>query len=270
MKLTKRFTLSACAAALAIPAMATPMAAQAEASGNVGVVSAYVFRGLTNSMENDNTAVQGGFDWSGDSTGIYLGYWGSNLGYTSPATITTYDDNGNVTGSKEGCAKPGDCPNKGFENDFYGGWAGEFGNFGVDIGLVYYYYLGVMESNALEIPFGVSWRDLSLGMTYMTTDVTWSNAGDIYWTLGYDFALPSDFTLGALIGYYTYEKGGEFIQNSTTAKSSAFRHFDLTLSHPIGDTGADMSLAVILGGEDRDGVDQADTVVLGVSYGFDI
>ena len=31
-----------------------------------------------------NTAVQGGFDWSHDS-GFYLGYWGSNLGYTYQA-----------------------------------------------------------------------------------------------------------------------------------------------------------------------------------------
>ncbi len=270
MKLSKIFSTTTGAAVLAVSAMATPFAVQAEASGNIGVYSAYVLRGITNDMENGNTAVQGGLDWSSDSTGIFLGYWGSNLDYTSGASIPTFDDNGNATGSKEGCVNAGDCPENGFENDFYGGWAGQFGDFGVDVGLIYYYYLGVMESNGLEIPVNLSWRDLTLGMKYLTNDVTWGNAGDIYWTLGYDFALPADFTLGALLGYYTYEKGGEFIQTSTTEKSSAFRHFDLTLSHPIGETGADMSITAIFGGEDRFGNDQANTVVLGVSYGFDI
>lgn len=270
MKLSRKLASVAVATSLSVPAMIMTTPAHAEASGNIGVVSEYVLRGITNDMENGNTAVQGGLDWSSDSTGIYLGYWGSNLDYTSGASIPTYDDNGNATGSKEGCANVGDCPENGFENDFYGGWAGTFGDFGVDVGLIYYYYLGVMESNGLEIPVSASWKDLTLGMKYLTNDVTWGNAGDIYWTLGYDYALPSDFSLSALLGYYTYKKGGEFIQTSSSEKSSAFRHFDLTLSHPIGDTGADMSITAIVGGEDRFGNDQANTVVLGVSYGFDI
>ena len=277
MKLTKRFTSLSGAAALAISAMATPMAAQAELSGNIGVYSAYVLRGITNAMENENTAVQGGIDWAHDS-GFYLGYWGSNLGYTSRATVAdlTTGEVGQVPGSVDKgtstittCENDGDCPAAGFENDFYLGYGGSFGSVDYDIGLIYYYYIGVEESNGLEVPFSLSWSGATLGLKYLTNDVVWGNAGDIYWTLGYDFSLPAGFTLGAVLGYYTYSKDGDYIPEVPEAKSSAFRHFDLSLSHPIGDTGADMSITAILGGEDRFGIDQANTVVLGVSYGFD-
>lgn len=277
MKLTKRFTTLTGAAALAVSALATPMVAQAELSGNIGVYSAYVLRGITNAMENENTAVQGGVDWSHDS-GFYLGYWGSNLGYTSRATVAdlTTGEVGQVPGSVDKgtstittCASDGDCPAAGFENDFYLGYGGSFGSVDYDIGLIQYYYIGVEESDGLEIPFSLSWSGATLGLKYLTNDVVWGNAGDIYWTLGYDFSLPAGFTLGAVLGYYTYSKDGDYIPEVPEAKSSAFRHFDLSLSHPIGDTGADMSITAILGGEDRFGIDQANTVVLGVSYGFD-
>lgn len=278
MKLSKRLTSLTGAAALTVSAMATPMVAQAELSGNINVYSAYVLRGITNAMENENTAVQGGFDWSHDS-GFYLGYWGSNLGYTSRSTVAdlttgdvsqvpgTVDKNGSTITT---CESAGDCPAAGFENDFYGGYSGSIGDFGYDVGLIYYYYIGVEESNGLEIPASVSWSGATLGLKYLTNDVVWGNAGDIYWTLGYDFSLPKEFTLSALLGYYTYSKDGDYIPETPEAKSSAFRHFDLTLSHPMGDTGLDMSITAIIGGEDRFGTDQANTVVLGISYGFDV
>ncbi|WP_455222288.1 TorF family putative porin [Kaarinaea lacus] len=278
MKLTKKLTTVTGAAALAVSALATPLVAQAELSGNVGVYSAYVLRGITNSMENDGTTVQGGIDWSHDS-GFYLGYWGSNLGYTTTATVAdlTTGDVGQEplviakgTGAVIACESVGDCPAAGFENDFYLGYAGSLGSVDYDIGLIQYYYIGVEESNGLEIPFSVSFSGATLGLKYLTNDVWWGNAGDIYWTLGYDFSLPKDFTLSALVGYYTYQKDGDYIPEVPEAKSSAFRHLDLSLSHPIGDTGADMSITAIIGGEDRFGNDQANTVVLGVSYGFDV
>ena len=134
MKLTKRFTTLTGAAALAISAMATPMVAQAELSGNIGVYSAYVLRGITNAMENENTAVQGGIDWAHDS-GFYLGYWGSNLGYTSRATVAdlTTGEVGQVPGQvTKGtstittCENDGDCAAAGFENDFLGMGGGKY------------------------------------------------------------------------------------------------------------------------------------------------
>ena len=55
-----------------------------------------------------------------------------------------------------------------------------------------------------------------------------------------------------------------------TTKSGAFRDLDLSLSHPIGSTGADMTLTYIVAGKLRDGTNLKNGVTLGISYGFDI
>lgn len=254
----KKFTSMAVAAALGASAMAMPLAAKAELSGNIGVFSKYVLRGLTNDAESDNVAVQGGLDWTHDS-GFYLGYWGSSLDYT-------YDpDGGPVSGN-------------GFENDIYGGYTGSFGGFSYDVGLIQYYYIDVEDSDLTEFKASIGYGPAYLQAQYLLNDGWWGNAGDIYWTLGYDMALPKDFTLSAVLGWYTYDDDdnselggcGGVTPCAVTTEDTAYRHFNLTLSHPIGNTGADWAITYINGGKDRTGTDQEDTVVLSLTYGFDI
>ena len=225
------------------------MPAQAEVTGNIGVVSKYVLRGITNSnslgAENDGAAVQGGFDWS-HSSGVYLGYWGSSLGYgdaTKPNPQTT-----------------------GFENDIYGGYKFKAGPVSLDVGLIQYLYTAIGHSDGLEAVVNAGIGPVTLGVKYLTNDVKWGNQGDIYATVGYSQALPSDFKFAGVFGYYIYKDSGEFIP--ATVESSAFRHVDLKLSHPLGKTGADMSLTYIVGGQDRQGLDQSNAIVLGLSTGF--
>ena len=116
---------------------------------------------------------------------------------------------------------------------------------------------------------------ISFAGHYLTDDVLWGNEGDTYLTLGYERDLPMNFALSATLGYYIYEKKGKFINNPKVgldpkAQSSAFRHLDLALSHPIGKSGADFNLIYTIGGEDRSGNDQDDMVVLAITYGFDL
>lgn len=233
------------AVALAAGIVMVP-AAYADVTGNIGVYSKYIFRGMTfpagTSSENDGTAIQGGFDYS-HASGFYAGYWGSNLSYGNDA-------------------------NTGFENNFYGGYGGSVGDIGYSIGLLQYYYLNVDNSDGLEIDASLSYGPVKGGMKYLTGDVAWGNGGDIYWTLDYATKLPKDFTLGATLGYYTYEDSGKYI--AASAKSSGFRHLNLSLSHPIGSTGADMSVTYVKGGEVRDGTDLKDGIVFGVKYDFSI
>jgi uncharacterized protein (TIGR02001 family) len=254
-KLTK-FGLVTAAAGMMV---AAPLMANAGVSGNIGVFSDYVLRGINGpgGTEGNGPVLQGGFDYSGDN-GIYAGWWGSNLGYNS---YTSADLGGNLP--KEA---------GGFENDFYAGWGGSSGDFGYSIGFVQYYYMHVADSDGLEITPSISYGPVSFGFKYSTKDVAWANKGDIYWTLGYSTSLPADFSLSATAGYYTYKKDGKYIKdnNNPDAKSSAFRHLDISLSHPIGKTGADMSVTYTLPGKDRHGVDQKDAIVFGVKYGFDI
>jgi len=236
---------------LAGSALLAPGLASADMTGNIGVFSKYVLRGITNNAENDGAALQGGFDYT-HASGFYAGWWGSSLDYASAPTQT------------------------GFENDFYGGWSGKTGDVSYSVGVIQYYYMEVDDSNLTEFVPTIGYGPVTLGAKYLLNDGAWGNQGDIYWTLSYGTDLPSDFKLGAVVGYYTYEKDdndklcGGTSGCGITTESSAFRHVDLTLSHPIGKTGADMSVTYTLGGKDRTGTDQRDIVVFGVKYGFSI
>ncbi len=230
-----------------ILAGAAPVVAQAETSGNISIVSKYVLRGITSAAENSGAALQGGFDWADDS-GFYAGYWGSSLGYPSADGPELLDTT--------------------FENDFYGGYAGEIEGFSYDLGATYYYYLDTSDANGFELTAYVGFGPVTAGFKYLAQDLLWGNQGDMYWTVDYETDLPKDFGFAASLGYYTYEDSGKFIPS--TVEDSAFRHLNLSLSHPIGDTGADMSVTYIIGGKDRNGIDQEDAIVFGVGWGFDI
>jgi uncharacterized protein (TIGR02001 family) len=239
------------AVSMAVAGMAAPLAAQAELTGNINVVSKYVLRGITLNPENQNTAVQGGFDYSHES-GIYAGYWGSNLSYTTNNTGTT-DNTPLVTG---------------FENDFYAGYKGKAGSFSYGIGLVYYAYTGVAYSDGTEVALTGGIGNATLGINYLTQDLAWGNAGDTYINLGYTQALPSDFSLAANLLYYFYTKDGKYIAETADSLDSGFRGLSATLSHPLGKTGATMGLTLVGGGENRTGVYQKWMPVLSVGATF--
>lgn len=238
-------------------ALSAPVAAvQAELAGNIGIHSEYLLRGI--GMENDDTAVQGGLDYSHDS-GFYAGWWGSNLGYSYDST-TGLDPDGN-----------------GFENDFYAGFAGSAGGLSYKLGLIQYVYMDVDDSDLTEFLANVGYGPFSIQMQYLLNDGVWGNAGDIYWTANYSTELPKDFSFGASLGYYTYDDDdnaelcGGVAGCGITTSDSGFRHLNLTLSHPIGATGANMYVQYTLAGEDRTGNDDYDNqVVMGLTYGFDI
>jgi uncharacterized protein (TIGR02001 family) len=82
----------------------------------------YIYRGY--SQTEGDFAIQGGLDMA-HSSGFYVGAWGSNV------TLAFTDDDGVDHNSS-------------VEVDFYGGFAGEFGNsmFSYDVGFLYYAYPG--------------------------------------------------------------------------------------------------------------------------------
>ena len=120
-------------------------------TGNVGLFSQYIFRGLT--QTNRDPALQGGFDYS-HSSGFYVGTWASNISWlTDSPAATGYKSNS-------------------LEWDTYGGFKGSFGgsDFGYDVGLLYYYYPGTHDSgmypgtvkaNTLEGYGALTWKWLS-------------------------------------------------------------------------------------------------------------
>ena len=223
-------------------------------SGNIGVVSEYIFRGNTASPENDNAAVQGGLEYS-HASGLYAGYWGSTLGYS----LTKKDE---LTGKYEG--------SKAFENDFYLGYKGQITeDFGYNIGATYYYYYqSDADNDTTETLIGVNYKDFSFTTQTLLGDVEWGNKGDTYLLASYSYELPRDFTLNTALGAYYYRDKGKYESDLKTDKSFAFRHLTLGLSHPLGDTGATVSMDYIIGGKLRTDESLKNKVIFGLKYEF--
>ena len=251
--MTKNFTLKQLPVAIALVASVTvPSIALADFSGNIGVASKYIFRGLA---ESDSAVLNGGLDYN-HASGFYAGWWASSLGY--------------------GYDKTGATVSNGVENDFYAGFSGNVSGLSYDANITQFVYMNVDDSNQAEFNASLGYGPISVGMAYQLKDGWWGNQGDIYWTLGAEFALPKDFTISATAGFFTYEQDdnakmcGGTAGCGTTTESSGFRNLDLTLSHPVGKTGADMSVTYVVGGDDRGGNKIDNSMYLGLSYGFDI
>ncbi|MFT5032474.1 MAG: hypothetical protein ACI9OO_000405 [Bacteroidia bacterium] len=101
--------LTASAAAAAIALSAAPAMAELEASAAVSNI--YLFRGVD--QGGGSAAVSGDLVYS-NSTGLYAGAWVSSA--------SSYGNGGEI--------------------DTFAGWSGSFGDFGVDVGLLDYYYPG--------------------------------------------------------------------------------------------------------------------------------
>ena len=167
------FSLPLTASAQTAPTAAPAAAPASEHSftGNFGVFSEYRFRGISQTFKKP--AIQGGFDYS-HSSGVYLGNWNSNV--------------------NEGAGYPAGN----LEMDFYGGWKKTWGDWGLDIGGIYYDYPG-SDANATigtsapftnprngathtgavnnkEIYLGGSWKFLSAKYFHSTGDY-FSQAG---------------------------------------------------------------------------------------------
>ncbi len=253
------------ATTIAVASLLVPFTVQAEEAavtpapesphkftGNIGVHSKYLLRGIYE--ENENAAVQGGVDYT-HASGFYAGWWASSLGYTYDAG-TGVDTNG-----------------AGVENDFYAGFAGAAaGGLSYKLGLIQYVYIDVDDSDLTELLGNVGYGPFSLQAQYLLNDGWWGNSGDIYWTANYSTPLPKDFTFGASLGWYTYDDNDNSeMCVACTTEDSAFRHLNLTLAHPIGSTGANMYVQYTVAGEDRTGNDDYDNkVLLGLTYGFDL
>ena len=146
----QKIIIAACLGATALPVVAqTAEAAPTPGhllSGNVAVVSEYVFRGL--SQTNGKPAVQGGCDYA-HSSGFYAGTWLSNISWFT-------DQNAGVKNAPVSLASPGSvgAPYSigasnaaSLEWDFYAGYKNTFaGDWNYDVGLIHYYYPGRFDN----------------------------------------------------------------------------------------------------------------------------
>jgi uncharacterized protein (TIGR02001 family) len=169
-------------------------------TGNVGLFSQYVFRGLT--QTNEKPAVQGGFDL-GHKSGFYAGTWASNINWVSDAVPPPYS----VSASMEW--------------DFYGGYKGSLpADFGYDLGVLYYYYPGnygnappgYTKPDTTELYGALTWKFLSLKYSWSANNKTFGvpdSRGSSYldFTASYDIIEKVSDAIGkvTLLGHVGHQ-----------------------------------------------------------------
>ena len=229
-----------CGTAMAQMTMPMPAPAKPDApapdftfTGNIGIFSQYVFRGV--SQTNEKPAVQGGFDLSHKS-GLYVGTWGSNISWLSDATPS-------VSAS--------------LEWDMYGGYKGELpADFSYDLGFMYYYYPGsyppgYVKPDTVEVYAGLSWKFVTLKYSYSVDNKTFgfpdSRGSDyIDLTANYDVIdkvsdIIGKVTLTGHVGHQTFKHSGDF--NYTDWKVGASTEvYGLTVGVYYTDTNAKKDL----------------------------
>ena len=172
-------------------------------SANVSLTSDYVFRGV--SQTQGGPAIQGGFDYS-HASGFYVGTWASNVSWVSTKDPLP-------GGSGDGWFKD----NNSMEIDLYGGYKGEVGDLGYDVGVITYYYpgdqipasSGATDPDTTELYLGASWKFLSAKYSYTASDrfVGWSTSsggktrGSYYAELNGNFDLGNGWGLLGHVGY---------------------------------------------------------------------
>ncbi len=207
-------TLKMSALAVAIVAASGLSQAQAAVEANIGVTSNYLWRGVTQSM--NDPSISGGVDYSHES-GFYAGTWIGTIDWGA----------GGAT-----------------ENDYYLGYGDESGDFGYDVGYIYYNYpaTGYEDSDFGEVYFNGSYMGFGFGVAYtvnsQVADGSLFDTGDIYYNVSYGWDLPNEFALGVTYGYYDFDLGSD----------SDYGHYQLDLSK--GDFTLTVSKADVESGDD--------------------
>ena len=194
------------ATALTAPALVSAQTTPAAApppppvTGNMTIASDYRFRGISQTYLGPT--IQGGIDYA-HASGIYLGNWNSNVNSTL------------FSGGS------------GIEMDFYGGWKKSFGDFGLDVGTIYYYYpnaefnantgstAGSANFDNWEIYVGGSWKWLSAKLNYALSDY---------------FGLANEQANG---GYWGNKSTSPATPLGGRGGSDGTMYFDLTATIPV-------------------------------------
>lgn len=187
-------------------ALAPPV--QAQATANIGVVSNYLWRGVT--QTDDGPAAQGGFDYSSKG-GFLVGAWVSNVRFMGLEETTVLKPG--PEGPVEAVLTTETALDPTVEVDLYSGYEGSAGSFSYKGLFTYYLFPNGGDVDLLElgasgeyeasesVSFGVSvnytlWGEAGNDLPF--------NAGDLYAEANAAFTLPDDFGIGVTYGYYSF------------------------------------------------------------------
>ncbi len=217
------FALAAISALVAMPTFAQTSTEAAAAAApqspwaftaNIGLLSDYRFRGI--SQTDKKPALQGGFDVA-HSSGLYAGNWNSNV------------DSKLYNGAN-------------LEMDFYGGYKHAFdGGFGLDVGVIYYYYpnsgsspSGSTRIDNTELYLGASYGPVSLKYNYAVSDFfgTPDSSGSSYLDAGFSYDLGHNFGFVAHYGYQ-WLKGGAVVTQIDGSTANNISDWKLGVTYTI-------------------------------------
>ena len=193
-------------------------------SYNVGVVSDYRYRGLSQSRLEP--AVQGGIDYA-DKSGFYVGAWAS--------TIKWIKDSGASKGN--------------LELDLYAGYKGTAGALGYDVGFLRYEYVnnnlgnqsGFVNPNTNEVYGAVTYGVFTAKYSHAISNLFGNpdTKNSYYLDLNATFDLGNGMTLVPHVGYQKFKN----------LDALTYTDYSLTLAK---DMGKGVALSVALVGTDAD------------------
>lgn len=161
-------------------AVAYELGAGFEASANVGVVSNYMWRGM--SQTRNGAALQGGVDLT-HSSGAYVGTWASNVNFD----LFDHADT---------------------EQDFYAGYGFTVGDFAFDLKRTEYHYASADELDFGETHAHVSAYGVTVGVDYSSDTPVLESDSAVHYYGSYTHALPYEMTFTGTLGQYDYKDAG--------------------------------------------------------------
>lgn len=228
---------TAFAAAAVVALTSIPGAAFADLAFNVGAVTDYRYRGI--SQTRLKPALQGGVDYSNES-GLYVGTWLSMIKWIKDAgDLNGVDSKGSL------------------EWDLYGGYKGDIvkDTLSFDVGGLYYFYpsnkygdiAGASNANTFEAYGALTWKVLTVKYSYALTNTFGNGGGDGapdskgsgYLDVSANFDLGSGFTLTPHVGH----------QDIKHYSTGSYNDYSLTLGKDFG-SGFSGTVAVV--GTDAD------------------
>ncbi len=208
----------AAAAILVTASLATSLPAQAEDApaatftGNAGLFSQYIFRGLT--QTNTRPALQGGVDYAHPS-GFYAGTWLSNISWFS-------DTNPGTTSS--------------LEWDIYGGWKVPLGDVTLDLGVLRYQYpgkfpglaAGTVKPNTTEVYAGLAWKWITFKYSYSVDDTfgVEDSKGTDYLDLSASVPVAEGWTVSAHVGRQGFSGASSAAKAARTTNDALYTYTD--------------------------------------------
>jgi uncharacterized protein (TIGR02001 family) len=236
-------------AAVAVSSLALPQVAHADLAFNIGAVSDYRYRGISQSRLKP--AVQGGVDWSHGS-GVYLGAWASSIRWIEDAG--------------------GDAS---YELDLYGGWKGEVAKgLTLDVGLLTYQYPSnklATSANTTEVYGALSFGPATLKYSHSTTNLFGfaDSKGSGYIDLSASFTPMDGLTLTPHVGYQKVRKAGDFSYTDYSLTAAYEIAKGLTISGALVGTSTKSINGTKAYASPKNGKDLGKGgVVLGVKYTF--